>query len=310
MNLLTAEYRSNGKRFIGALLPDDQVIDLVAASNRKLPAEMVSFLTEGPKAMEQARGLIVEAAGGKAHQDSVYERDAIRLLAPVPRPGKILHTSCNFDQHLSELTQWKGEGWDQHDWDSFHFAHPTGFLQAPSAVVGTDADVIRPRFTQQLDYEIELAIVIGKTAKYVEVEDAPAYIAGFAVFNDISARDIQAREHANNVILLGKSFDTSAPLGPLLVTPDELDDPQNMTMELKVNGEVRQSANTAQMHYKINELVSWWSNITLEPGDVITSGSPAGVAAGMANPVYLQEGDLIEATINGLGTLRNRVTVE
>lgn len=319
MYLVTAEKNSESPQFVGAVLPNGKVLDLVAASRlanaNSLEAahDMIAFLSMGDIGMSHARDLVDQfsrESSDSGKEIVVHDETDIRILAPVPRPGKILHTSCNFDQHLSELTQWKGEGWDEHDWGSFHFDHPTGFLQAPSAVIGTNADVIRPRFTQQLDYEIELAIIIGKKAKYVSVEDAPGYIAGYAIFNDVSARDIQAREHANNVILLGKSFDTSAPLGPYLVTPDELKDPQNLDMELRVNSEVRQKASTAQMHYKIFELVSWWSNITLEPGDVITSGSPAGVAAGMENPEFLDSGDIIDAKIEGLGTLSNRVVVE
>ena len=148
-----------------------------------------------------------------------------------------------------------------------------------------------------------ISIIIGKRAFRVDVEDALDYVAGFTIFNDLSARDIQAREHSNKVILLGKSFDGSCPFGPYLITPDELENPHDLDMKLRVNGDVRQDANTSQMHYKTAELVSWWSNTTLEPGDIITSGSPPGVAAGMAEPDWLGPGDVVEATIESLGTL-------
>jgi len=129
------------------------------------------------------------------------------------------------------------------------------------------------------------------------------YVAGYTIFNDLSARDIQAREHSNKVILMGKSFKGSCPLGPWLVTPDELSDPHNLEMKLLLNGDVRQDANTSQMHYKTAELVSWWSHMGLYPGDVITSGSPPGVIAGMKEPAWLKQGDKLDATIAELGTL-------
>jgi acylpyruvate hydrolase len=280
------------------------MIDLLEGGDAALASARVTVETVRDRLQREP----VEAVRGADGARLVYRESEIELLAPVPRPGKILHTSCNFDRHLGEIiTSWRAPEWRQLNVETFHHDHPTGFLQAPSAVVGSGGKVIRPRFTRQLDYEIELAIIIGRRGRYIGQDAALDYVAGFAVFNDISARDIQSREHANRVILLGKCFDTSAPLGPYLVTKDELADPQNLGMELRVNGEVRQKANTAEMHYKIRDLVAWWSNITLEPGDVITSGSPAGVAAAMSPPKWLEPGDRIEATIEGLGTLVNEI---
>ena len=152
-----------------------------------------------------------------------------------------------------------------------------------------------------------IGIIIGKRAFRVPVGKAMEYVAGYTIFNDLSARDIQAREHSNMVILFGKSFDGSCPFGPHLVTVDELSDPHNLDMKLRVNGEVRQDANTSQMHYKTAELVAWWSNTTLEPGDIITSGSPPGVAAGMAVPNWLKPGDVVAATVAELGTLTTHI---
>ena len=141
----------------------------------------------------------------------------------------------------------------------------------------------------------------------VPMETAEDQVFGLCLLNDWSARDIQAREHSNKVIMLGKSFDGSCPFGPHLVTPDELSDPHQLPMTLRVNGEVRQDASTADMHYKTAELVSWWSNTTLEPGDIITSGSPPGVAAGMAVPDWLEPGDQVDATVAELGTLTTHI---
>lgn len=323
MKLVTCEVRTTPSvRFLAGLLSETSFADLAAAhaaANGKpsaLPGEMIPFLEAGEPALAAARAALeyAKANPGKTAPDGrrlVWPRAELRLLPAVPRPGKILHTSVNFRSHKAEVaTQFKGDEWKRQDWGSFHYEHPTGFLQAPSSTVGTDSEVVIPRFTKQLDYELEIATIIGKRAKNVPKESALDYVAGFCVFNDISARDIQAREHANKVILLGKSFDTSCPLGPWLTTKDEIADPERLHMQLRLNGEVRQDANTSEMIYGIRELVAWWSNITLEPGDVITSGSPAGVIAGRKDAAWLAPGDRIEASIEGLGTLVSIIAAE
>lgn len=297
MKLASFRIKANEKQTIGAY-QNDRYVDLHGLSGGALPDTMVAFLRGGDAAMEQARSLLAGSLDGHG-----YGAGDIELLAPVPRPGKIIHTSCNFDSHLAELTTWQDPEWESHNWGDFHFEHPTGFLQAPSSVSASGGKVEIPVFTKQLDYEIEIAIIIGKEAFRVSVDEAFDYVAGYSVFNDLSARDIQAREHSNKVILMGKSFKGSCPLGPWLVTRDELDDPHNLAMKLRVNGDLRQDANTGQMHYKTAELVSWWSHMGLEPGDVITSGSPPGVAAGMKVPAWLKPGDTVEATVDKLGTL-------
>jgi 2-keto-4-pentenoate hydratase/2-oxohepta-3-ene-1,7-dioic acid hydratase in catechol pathway len=300
----------NGTRTTIAAFIDDLYIDLHRITGGALPDRMIPFLELGPAGMQHARDALESVGKPRAGSAHVHRPADIELCAPVPRPGKIMHTSCNFDAHLQELTTWKEPEWQSHNWKDFHFVHPTGFLEAPSSVVASGARVAVPHFTQQLDYEIELGIVIGRRAFRVPVERALDYVAGFTIFNDLSARDIQAREHSNMVILLGKSFDGSCPFGPHLVTPDEISDPHQLDMKLRVNGEVRQDANTSQMHYKTAELVAWWSNTTLEPGDIITSGSPPGVAAGMPNPAWLKPGDRVDATIAQLGTLSVHIVAQ
>jgi len=300
MKLASFKIRSSGKATIGVVLADGGYLDLNGATNGELPGAMITFLELGDGAMARARSLAATAALG---QSNVIVPTDVELQAPVPRPGKIMHTSCNFPAHLSELTTWKAPEWQSHNWGGFHFEHPTGFLEAPSSVVPTNASVKVPHFTRQLDYEIEVGIIIGKKAFRVSPEEALDYVAGLTIFNDLSARDIQAREHSNKVILLGKSFDGSCPLGPHLVTLDEVGDVNNIGMVLTLNGEERQKSNTANTHYKIADMVSWWSNITLEPGDVITSGSPPGVIAGRKDPVYLKNGDRVDCMVDKLGTL-------
>jgi 2-keto-4-pentenoate hydratase/2-oxohepta-3-ene-1,7-dioic acid hydratase in catechol pathway len=277
--------------------------DLHALSGGELPKSMIGLLEMGEAGLSAAHSVLDRLGSDLADKEHVYPEEVVELCAPVPRPGKIMHTSCNFDAHLEELTTWEAPEWQSHDWASFHFEHPTGFLEAPSSVSASGAQVAVPHFTKQLDFEIEIAIIIGKKAFRVSVDDAMDYVAGYTIFNDLSARDIQAREHSNKVILLGKSFNGSCPFGPHLVTKDQLSDPHNLDMKLRVNDRIRQDSNTAKMHYKTRELVSWWSNTTLEPGDIITSGSPPGVAAGMKAPEWLKPGDRIDATIEELGTL-------
>lgn len=316
MKLATFIIKGNDTPTIGGFVSDTYV-DLHTLSDGTLPNNMIELLSAGRDAQDKARSLLAGAqtalkgadaksleANGKRY---AYAADEIDLMAPVPQPGKIIHTACNFVAHLDELTTWDDAEWESHNWKDFHFEHPTGFLQAPSSVCADKASVSIPKFTKQLDHEIEIGIIIGKEAFEVSTSDAMDYVAGYTIFNDLSARDLQAREHSNKVILMGKSFKNSCPLGPLLVTPDELSDPHNLEMKLRVNSEVRQDSNTSAMHYKTAELVSWWSLMGLYPGDVITSGSPPGVIAGMKNPVWLKPGDVIEATVAELGTLTTNI---
>ncbi len=301
-----ATFKINGRSTIGAFVADHYV-DLHGLSEGALPGDMIALLELGDAGLSTAEELVRQVGEAPSGQPHVYPADDIELCAPVPRPGKIIHTACNFDTHLEELTDWKQPEWQSHNWGDFHFEHPTGFLEAPSSVSASGAEVAIPVFTKELDFEIEIGIVIGKRAFRVPLAEATNYVAGYTIFNDLSARDIQAREHSNKVILLGKSFNGSCPFGPHLVTIDQLSDPHNLDMKLRVNGEVRQDANTGEMHYKTAELVSWWSNTTLEPGDIITSGSPPGVIAGMENPVWLKPGDRIDATVAELGTLTTHI---
>lgn len=306
MRLATFKIDNGAKTTIGAFV-NEHYVDLHGLSNGALPDNMIALLEMGDDGLATARDALSQLGDDFAGQPHVYAADDIELCAPVPRPGKIIHTACNFDSHLEELTDWQQPEWQSHNWGDFHFEHPTGFLEAPSSVSASGAKVAVPHFTKQLDFEIEIGIVIGKRAFRVPLSEATDYVAGYMVFNDLSARDIQAREHSNKVILLGKSFDGSCPFGPHLVTTDEISNPHDLDMKLRVNGEVRQDANTGDMHYKTAELVSWWSNTTLEPGDIITSGSPPGVAAGMKSPVWLKPGDRVDATVAELGTLTTHI---
>ena len=190
---------------------------------------------------------------------------------------------------------------------------PVAFLKASSCVIGPYDSVPYPHdSTKQLDYEIEMAIVIGKKGKYVPKEKAFDYVAGYMIMNDLSARDIQHKEMQKRLVLLSKSLDAFGPLGPYLVTPDEIPDPHQLGMELWVNSEPepRQKSSTNQLIYNVPDLIAYWSQMTLEPGDVITSGTPGGVAFfKQPDPEqwFLKPGDVVEARIERLGFIRNKI---
>ena len=224
----------------------------------------------------------------------------VRLRAPIV-PKKFFHTAGNFTAHHEELT-------------AVNWSHPVHkgivFFQNVDAIIGPDEPIVYPEgLTKELDYELELAVVIGKPGKWFHAEEALDHIAGFMVFNDITARDIQRREMESGVFSFSKGIDTFCPIGPYIVTADEIDDMHALAMELRVNGDVRQTGNTSQMIISIPHLVAYHSPQGYSAGDVITTGTVSGVAAVQENPFdfYLQPGDVIEAEIEGLGVLRNRV---
>jgi len=226
----------------------------------------------------------------------------VRLRAPIV-PKKFFHTAGNFAAHHEEL--------QAVDW-----SHPVHkgivFFQNVDAIIGPDDAIVYPEgLTKELDYELELAVVIGRSGKFFGPDEGSSYIAGYTVFNDITARDIQRREMESGVFSFSKGIDTFCPIGPWIVTADEIDDPQALGMELRVNGEVRQSGNTSDMLITLPHLVAYHSPQGYSAGDLITTGTISGVAAIQPNPFdfYLQPGDVVEAYVEGVGTLRNRVAL-
>jgi 2-keto-4-pentenoate hydratase/2-oxohepta-3-ene-1,7-dioic acid hydratase in catechol pathway len=224
----------------------------------------------------------------------------ISLRAPII-PKKFFHTAGNFTAHHEELA-------------AVNWSHPVHkgivFFQNVDAIIGPDEAIVYPEgLTAELDYELELAIIVGKPGKFFGPEEAVSHIAGYMVFNDITARDIQRREMESGVFSFCKSIDTFCPIGPYIVTADEVPDPHSLAMELRVNGAVRQQGNTSQMRISIPHLVAYHSPQGYSAGDIITTGTISGVAAVQPNPFdfYLNPGDRIEAEIEGIGTLRNHV---
>lgn len=222
--------------------------------------------------------------------------DSVRLLAPVVNPQKVLAIGLNYARHAKEGGMQPPK-------------NPIMFPKTTNSIVGPD-DVIRysKDDSTQVDYEVELAVVIGRRARRVSVDDALDYVLGYTVCNDVSARDAQ---FADNQWSRSKSFDTFCPLGPWVVTADEIPDPQTLGLRCRVNGTTLQDSNTADMIFGCAELVSYLSRaLTLEPGDVIPTGTPEGVGFARKPPVFLLDGDVVECEVDGIGTLRNTVSVE
>jgi 2-keto-4-pentenoate hydratase/2-oxohepta-3-ene-1,7-dioic acid hydratase in catechol pathway len=224
----------------------------------------------------------------------------VRLRAPII-PKKFFHTAGNFREHHEESTR-------------VNWSHPVlpwiVFFQNIDAIIGPDDAIVYPEgMTNELDYELELAVVIGKAGKFFSPEEAEDYIAGYVIFNDITARDIQREEMKSGVFCLSKSIDTFCPIGPWIVTKDEIPDPHNLAMELRVNGGSRQRSHTGRMSVTIPEIISHYSAMGYSPGDIISTGTVAGVAgfSDEAASLYLKPGDVVEAEIEGVGVLRNQV---
>jgi 2-keto-4-pentenoate hydratase/2-oxohepta-3-ene-1,7-dioic acid hydratase in catechol pathway len=230
-----------------------------------------------------------------------FALEDVRLRAPIV-PKKFFHTAGNFREHDEES---KNVNW----------SHPVlpwiVFFQNVDAIIGPDDAVVYPPdgLTNEMDYELELAVVIGKAGKFFSPEEAEDYIAGYVIFNDITARDIQREEMKSGVFSLSKSIDTFCPIGPWIVTPDEVGDPHDLSMELRVNGESRQVSHTGRMSVTIPEIISHYSPMGYSAGDIVSTGTVSGVAGFSDDPMslYLKPGDEVECEIENIGVLRNRV---
>jgi 2-keto-4-pentenoate hydratase/2-oxohepta-3-ene-1,7-dioic acid hydratase in catechol pathway len=238
--------------------------------------------------------------GGAEETGERRELDGADLRAPII-PKKFFHTAGNFREHEEES---KRVGW------SHAIAPWIVFFQNVDAIVGTDEPVVYPEhLTEELDYELELAVVIGKPGKWFSADEAMDYVAGYVIFNDITARDIQRREMESGVFSFCKAIDTFCPLGPWIVTPDEIPDPHDLAMELRVNGEVRQTSHSGRMSVTIPEILAHYSPLGFSAGDVVSTGTVSGVAGFSedAAELYLKPGDVMEAEIERIGVLRNPV---
>jgi len=273
--------------------------------------KLVTFELEGTEGVGALRDeLVVELdaptmrayfeRGGADATGFEYPLADVRLRAPIV-PKKFFHTAGNFREHEEESKQV--------DW-SHQIAPWIVFFQNVDAIVGPDEPVVYPEhLTEELDYELELAVVIGKAGKWFSPEEAMEHVGGYVIFNDITARDIQRREMVSGVFSFCKAIDTFCPLGPWIVTPDEIPDPHDLAMTLRVNGEERQSSHSSRMSVTIPEILSHYSALGYSAGDVLSTGTVSGVAGFSPNAasLYLRPGDVIECEIERIGVLRNPV---
>jgi len=265
----------------------DEVVDLTDPSVA-LPGDMTDFLVAGPAALERAAA----AVGSGARRLALA---GVRLRPPVPHPVKVLGIGLNYGAHVAETGATPPE-------------YQVWFNKQRTCVIGPGEAIEIPRVSPQVDYEGELAMVVGRRARHVALADAPSVVAGFTVCNDVTVRDWQWR---TPTWTLGKSFDTHGPIGPWIVTGDEVGDPHRLRLRTWVNGDLRQDASTDDMIFSCWEQIAYLSTVfTLEPGDIISTGTPAGVGMGFDPPRWLVEGDVVRIEVERVGTLENHVVVE
>ena len=275
----------DGKETYG-LIKDDRVAtkdDITYQTGIPIPLNIKDFLFEG----------WYDEVKDKISDTSFKDKlEKFRLLAPIPDPPKIICLTFNYPAHAKEQNLVSPK-------------EPVIFIKPRTTLCGTDSDIMCPNFIKQLDYEIELAVIIGKTCKNVDESRSKDYIFGYMVFNDVSARDIQMRDKQ---FTRGKSFDTFAPCGPWITSADEVTNPQDLQLVTKINGQSRQDSSTKNMFIKIPSIISELSNVmTLEKGDIIVTGTPDGVAMNNPSTPFLKNGDKIEMEIEKLGRIQNTV---
>jgi 2-keto-4-pentenoate hydratase/2-oxohepta-3-ene-1,7-dioic acid hydratase in catechol pathway len=284
MKLVT--YRAGGGVPEPGVLVEQTVVSLSGAGF----ADMLSVIAGG----EEARGRI-DAWLANPPADAIADLASVKLMAPVPRPPKLICVGLNWVDHAIESNMTIPEV-------------PTIFSKFSTAVIGPGDRIVLPRSSTKPDYEAEFAFVIGKGGRYIPAFRWREHVFGYTCLNDVSARDYQM---ATSQWIIGKSFDTFAPMGPWLVTADEIPDPHDLNISLEINGEVLQSSNTRHLIFRIPDLITYLSSVfTLEPGDVVSTGTPAGVGFARKPPRFLRPGDEVVVRVNGLGELRNPVASE
>ncbi|GGC91701.1 gentisate 1,2-dioxygenase [Flavobacterium lutivivi] len=300
MKLLTYTLKETFEPRLG-FLHNNQVIDMEdfgEISNFPLPNTMLDLIDMGMEIVEELNDMIAETEQS-FFDEIAYEMDEVTFLAPIPKPRKnIIGIGLNYTEHVAESARTL-------DTTGKLPQKPIIFSKPPTTVTATNTEIIKnTKLTEQLDWEVELAVVIGKKGKYVPKADAMDYVFGYTVINDISARDCRREGQW----IVSKGQDTFAPMGPILVTKDEIENPHNLNLSLKVNGIEKQNSNTKFLLFNINDLIEDLSIVfTLEPGDIIATGTPAGVGAGRNPQEWLYDGDVVEATVEGIGTIVNTV---
>jgi 2-keto-4-pentenoate hydratase/2-oxohepta-3-ene-1,7-dioic acid hydratase in catechol pathway len=280
----------------GVLLSGGWVLDVTALGGQ-LPRSVKQCIEQGESALAALRTAVAKAeaglASGQARSAGIVALSTAILEAPY-RPGKIMAVGKNYADHVAE-----GAG--------SAYTRVAGFIKLSSCIAAPNTAVIKPRWTDSFDYENELAVIIGRTCCDVAPESAYEYVFGYTILNDLSARDVQMAERQEGNICIGKNFPTAAPFGPWIVTKDEIPDPHALRIVTRINGQVRQDSTTDKMIFHIPTQIAWYSHAGFEPGDVISTGTPAGVGLGYKGPGtwYLQHGDRIECEVERIGVLAN-----
>lgn len=265
--------------------------DLSNAIENVLPSDPTHFFAAGNRIIDKAKKAHTYAKNNST-EGFVLDQEEVLLSTPIPAPAKIICVGKNYAEHAVEM---------QSDVPEF----PVLFAKFSNALIGPEDSIEKRDVTEKLDYEAELTVVIGKEASQVKKEDALDYIAGYTIGNDISARDLQKRTPQ---WLQGKTLDKSTPVGPWVVTADEVGDPSNLSIRSTVNGEERQSSNTNKLIFDIPFLIEFISNlVTLKPGDIILTGTPNGVGVAMEPPQFLKDGDVVQIEVEKIGQLKNKV---
>ena len=299
MKLLTYKTQDTEPRL--GFIHNHQVVDMEdfgEISNFPLPNDMLDLIDMGFDIIAEITELISETEASFFEEIS-YKLEQVTFLAPIEKPRKnIIGIGLNYTEHVAESARGL-------DTTGKLPEKPIIFSKPPTTVIGTNTEIIKnTKLTSQLDWECELAVVISKKGKYVDKDDALDYVFGYTVINDISARDCRREGQW----IVSKGQDTFAPMGPVLVTKDEIENPHNLNLTLKVNGVEKQSSNTKFMLFNINDLIEDLSIVfTLEPGDIIATGTPAGVGAGRNPQEWMYDGDVVEATVEGIGTIVNTI---
>ncbi len=299
MKLLTYKTQESEPRL--GFLHNNQIVDMEdfgEAVNFPLPSTMLELIDMGIEVIPEINDLLADSDQESLDEIS-YSLDEAVILAPIPKPRKnIIGIGLNYTEHVAESAR-------NLDTTGKLPQKPIIFSKPPTAVIGTNENILlNKKLTQQLDWEVELAVVIGKKGKYVAKENALDYVFGYTVINDISARDCRREGQW----IVSKGQDTFAPMGPYIVTKDEIENPHNLNLSLKLNGVEKQNSNTKFLLFNINDLVEDLSTVfTLEPGDIIATGTPAGVGAGRTPQEWMWDGDVVEATVEGIGTIINTV---
>jgi len=299
MKLLTYKTQDTEPRL--GFIHNNQVIDMQDfgdISNFPLPNDMLELIDMGFEIIAEITEMIAETPEN-FFEEIAYEMDEVTILAPIEKPRKnIIGIGLNYTEHIAESARTL-------DTTGKLPSKPIIFSKPPTTVTATNTEIIKnTKLTSQLDWECELAVIISKKGKYVPKSEALDYVFGYTIINDISARDCRREGQW----IVSKGQDTFAPMGPVIVTKDEIKNPHNLNLSLKVNGVEKQNSNTKLMLFNINDLIEDLSTVfTLEAGDIIATGTPAGVGAGREPQEWLHDGDVVEATIEGIGTIVNTI---